>query len=170
MFIIHRILNLQMNRQVPCLLAVLHLGEAGVVHLLGLDVVLEEHLLQDGLVHLLDVVIEELLSLGGHDVVGHIPGELLLASKPRHPSSLSSWLADSWLADTWLADTWLSRSLWRNTSDPTGIVLADCPLSLMADQTLGERGRDEHYWSSCCFFWMSCGHPRSEFVTKVLAG
>ena len=80
-----RILNLQMNRQFPCLLAVLHLGEAGVVHLLGLDVVLEEHLLQDGLVHLLDVVIEELLPLGGHHVVGHIPGELLLlASKPRH--------------------------------------------------------------------------------------
>ena len=43
-----RILNLQMNRQVPCLLAVLHLGEAGVVHLLGLDVVLEELLLQAG--------------------------------------------------------------------------------------------------------------------------
>ena len=43
-----------------------------------MDVVLEEHLLQDGLVHLLDVVIEELLPLGEHLVVEHIPGELLL--------------------------------------------------------------------------------------------
>ena len=47
-----------------------------------MDVVLEEHLLQDGLVHLLDVVIEELLPLGEHLVVEHVPGELLLhASK-----------------------------------------------------------------------------------------
>ena len=63
-------------------MALLHLYEAGLVHLLRLDVFLEEHLLQAGLVHLLDVVIEELLPLGGHHVVGHIPGELLLhASK-----------------------------------------------------------------------------------------
>jgi hypothetical protein len=61
-------------------LALLHLNEAGFVHLLRLDVdleehlmslgklmdvVLEEHLLQAGLVHLIDVVIEELLPLGG---------------------------------------------------------------------------------------------------------
>ena len=97
-----RILNLQMNRQFPCLLAVLHLGEAGVVHLLGLDVVLEEHLLQDGLVHLLDVVIEELLPLGEHLVVEHVPGELLLhASKPRHLPltllpSLLGWQTHGW--------------------------------------------------------------------------
>ena len=96
-----RILNLQMNRQVPCLLAVLHLGEAGVVHLLGLDVVLDEHLLQAGLVHLIDVVIEELLPLGGHHVVGHFPGELLLASKPRHLPltllpSLLGWQTHGW--------------------------------------------------------------------------
>ena len=67
-----------------------------------MDVVLEEHLLQDGLVHLLDVVIEELLPLGEHLVVEHVPGELLLhASKPRHlPLTLpfSSWLADQFLA------------------------------------------------------------------------
>jgi hypothetical protein len=56
--------------------------EAGVVHLLRLDVVLEE-----------------LLPLGEHLIVEHIPGELLLhASKEvqtsyPHPS-LSSWLAD----------------------------------------------------------------------------
>ena len=67
-----------MNRQFPCLLALLHLDETGLVHLLRLDVFLEEHLLQAGLVHLLDVVIKELLPLGGHHVVRHIPGGLLL--------------------------------------------------------------------------------------------
>ena len=70
-----------MNRQVPCLLAVLHLGEAGVVHLL--DVVIEKHLLQDE-----------------HLVVA-IPGELLLASKPRHLPltllpSLLGWQTHGW--------------------------------------------------------------------------
>ena len=71
-----------MNRQFPCLLAVLHLDEDGVVHLLGLDVVLEEHLLQDGLVHLLDVVIEELLLQAGPRIEDQYPEELLLhASK-----------------------------------------------------------------------------------------
>ena len=50
-----------MNRQVPCLLAVLHLEEEQSVHLLGI------------------LVIERLLPLGEHLVVV-IPGELLLAS------------------------------------------------------------------------------------------
>ena len=110
-----RILNLQMNRQVPCLLAVLHLGEAGVVHLLGLDVVLEEHLLQDGLVHLLDVVIEELLTLA---VTVCSWTRSWRAPSCKLASPVSPRSSFSWLTDSWLADTWLSRSLWRNTSDP----------------------------------------------------
>ena len=97
-----RILNLQMNRQVPCLLAVLHLEEAGVVHLL-------------------DVVIERLLPLGEHLVVV-IPGELLHASKVvqlLHTLPTLGWqllvaggrlLAGSLLAsDSWLTDSWLTR-------------------------------------------------------------
>ena len=84
-----RILNLQINRQFPCLLA-LHLVEWVVVHQLrldgvlevhlllgshhGLGVVLEEHLLQAGPIHLLDVVIKEILPLGGHTCANNVSG------------------------------------------------------------------------------------------------
>jgi hypothetical protein len=72
-----------MNRQVPCLLAVLHLVEWVVVHLLRLDEVIEEHLPQGG--HLVVVV--------------HIPGGLLLVSKPNHLlhalPSLLGWQSDA---------------------------------------------------------------------------
>jgi hypothetical protein len=76
-----RILNLQLNRHYHISWQLLYLDEAGVVHLLRLDVVLKERLLQAGLVHLLDVVIEELLPLGGHLVVDIPRGLLLLSSK-----------------------------------------------------------------------------------------
>ena len=70
-------------------MALLHLVEGAVVHLLSLDMVLEELLpLGEHIVValvpgelLLDEVVEELLPLGGHLEV-HIPGEILLdASK-----------------------------------------------------------------------------------------
>ena len=64
-----RILNLQLNRHFPALGKLLHLGEAGLVHLLCLD-----------------VVVEELLPLGGHLGVEHIPGGLL------HQRPDCSWL------------------------------------------------------------------------------
>ena len=79
-----RIINLQLNRHFLALGKLLHLKEAGLVHLLYLD-----------------KVFEELLPLGGHLVVEHIPGLLLHASKPTQllhtrPSLLGWQTVSSW--------------------------------------------------------------------------
>ena len=63
--------------------------------------VLEEHLLQAGLVHLLDVVIEQLLPLGEHLVVEHVPesSSFMQASPDIFLSpfpSLLGWQISSW--------------------------------------------------------------------------